>query len=150
MTLLFATNVTHSSFDCCRLGVAVCLMSDIGIHCLTYIRLVSSVGYRYFRRRRNSGKESVKIFSCRIEGDDYITGKKPRGNVVIIIVLRWWKLLDEFEKLLSRFSVRSSIIILADALLPSKFTSKGRLDDYNIIHTLTLKHFVHGQKCVSL
>lgn len=64
MTLLFvATNVTHSSFDCCRLGVAVCLMSDIGIHCLTYIRLVSSVGYGYFRCSRHSGKESVKFFS---------------------------------------------------------------------------------------
>jgi len=105
MTLLFvATNVTHSSFDCCRLGVEVCLMSDIGIHCLTYIRLVSSVGYGYFRRR-HSGKESVKIFFCRIEGDDYITGKKSRGNVAIIIVLRWWKLLDKFEKLLSGLSV---------------------------------------------
>jgi len=73
--------------------VTVRLASDIGIHGSTYIRLVSSVECGYFRRRRRRGKESVKMFSCRIEGDDDdIAGKKSRGNGAIVIVIRWWKL----------------------------------------------------------
>lgn len=74
-------------------GVAVRLASEIGIHGLAYIRLVSSVGCGYFRHRRRRGKESVKMFSCQIEGDtDDIAGKKSRGNGAIVIVVRWWKL----------------------------------------------------------
>lgn len=74
-------------------GVTVRLASDIGIHGSTYIRLVSSVGCGYFRRRRRREKESVKMFSCRIEGDDDddIAGKKSRGNGTIVIVVWWWK-----------------------------------------------------------
>jgi len=82
--------------------VAVRLASEIGTHGLTYIRLVSSVGCGYFSHRRRRGKESVKMFSCQIEGDNVdIVSKKSRGNSAIVIVLRWWNL-DAFEKLLSR------------------------------------------------